>query len=80
MQLETSKILESKQKPNEPQNDIIGIRYIPLPAAQREAYQVAIRLLAKLLIEIVNEEHSQVNTGMQIPCSKSTSQVPAAER
>jgi len=59
MQLETSKILESKQKTNEQQNDIIWIRYIPLPPEQQEAYEVAIRTLAKLLIDILEEEEEE---------------------
>ncbi len=56
MQLETSKISETRQKPNEPTDDVLEIRYIPFPPEGREAYEVAIRILASLLIEIVNEE------------------------
>ncbi len=62
MPSKTSKRLEKKQKQTEPVNDIIEIRYIPIPPEKREAYQESIRFLAMLLIEIVNEEElSQVN-------------------
>lgn len=56
MQLANSTNTESKSETNEPTNDIIEIRYVPLPAEQVEAYRVAMRILAKLLIEIVEEE------------------------
>ena len=61
MQSRTSKSLETRNTPHAP-NDIVEIRYIPLPPEQREAYTQAMRILTKLLIEIVNEEeHLQVD-------------------
>jgi len=60
MQSANSMNLESKQETNEPTDDIIEIRYIPLPPEQVEAYRVAMRILAKLLIDIVEEERLNV--------------------
>ena len=51
-----SKTSEKKPKTNGPANDIIEIRYAPLPPEKVEAYQQSIRFIAKMLIEIVNEE------------------------
>jgi hypothetical protein len=48
--------LERKQKRNERTNDLVEIRFIPLPAEKREEYQQSIRLIAKILIEIANED------------------------
>lgn len=55
MQSTQSQILENRSKANEP-NDVIEIRYIPLPEEQREAYLAAMRILARMLIEIGDEE------------------------
>ena len=62
MPLANSTNLEIKQETNEQINDVIEIRYIPLPPEQVEAYRVAIRMLAKLLIEIVEEDRLNVET------------------
>lgn len=66
MQSKTSKDLEKRQKKNEPENDIVEIRYVPLPPEKVEAYQVAIRILAKMLIELQSEQCEVVSDQLNV--------------
>lgn len=70
MQLEKSARSENRQKQTEPQDDHIEIRFIPLPPAQQEAYHQAVRFLAKLILEIIEEERAEVNSGLEDPLFK----------
>ncbi len=52
----TSNGSDETRKRNEPKNDIITIRYIPLPPEKRAAWERSMRILTGIILEILKEE------------------------
>lgn len=59
MQSQNSKSSETRQKTSGKPNEIVEIRYTPLPEEKRKAYRESMRVITMILIEIVDEQEQQ---------------------